>query len=148
MDAKRGMLYGRAGLGMRGKDTGAANALCQKCLKKGHWTYECQGQAVYLQRPSRTQVLANPRLRRPFSTDTPPSLHDDGKQKKSEPVPKDKKKRSKRKASISSSSSSSSDSDSDSSSSSSSSSSSGSDSESSSDSEDDQPSKKKRKGSM
>ncbi|EQC41152.1 hypothetical protein SDRG_01130 [Saprolegnia diclina VS20] len=144
MDAKRGMLYGRAGLGSRGKDTGAVNATCQKCLKKGHWTYECQGQAVYLQRPSRTQVLANPRLRRPFSTDTLQSPHDAKDKKREAPV---KAKKARRKASVSSSSSSSSSSSDSSSSSSSDSSGSDSDSSSSSDSEDDRPAKKTRKSS-
>ena len=27
---------------------------CQKCLKYGHWTYECKSEPVYLYRPSRT----------------------------------------------------------------------------------------------
>ena len=30
---------------------------CQKCLKYGHWTYECKNTAAYLYRPSRTTLL-------------------------------------------------------------------------------------------
>eukprot|EP01025_Chloroclados_australasicus_P008333 TRINITY_DN1291_c0_g2_i1.p1 TRINITY_DN1291_c0_g2~~TRINITY_DN1291_c0_g2_i1.p1 ORF type:complete len:334 (-),score=43.47 TRINITY_DN1291_c0_g2_i1:799-1800(-) len=41
----------------------ATNQICQKCLKKGHWTYECKGERAYISRPSRTQQLKNPKLR-------------------------------------------------------------------------------------
>ncbi|UJR22244.1 hypothetical protein I4U23_025305 [Adineta vaga] len=37
------------------KDIG--NAQCQKCLEKGHWTYQCTRKRKYVERPSRTQVL-------------------------------------------------------------------------------------------
>lgn len=30
---------------------------CQKCLKHGHWTYECKNSQAYLYRPSRTTLL-------------------------------------------------------------------------------------------
>jgi hypothetical protein len=30
---------------------------CQKCLEKGHWTYECTGKRKYSERPSRTKLL-------------------------------------------------------------------------------------------
>ncbi len=30
---------------------------CQKCLKFGHWTYECKNPSAYLYRPSRTTLL-------------------------------------------------------------------------------------------
>jgi hypothetical protein len=40
------------------------NQKCQKCLQIGHWTYECKGKAVYKKRPSRTQQLADPSLKR------------------------------------------------------------------------------------
>ena len=33
------------------------NAQCQKCLEKGHWTYQCTGKRKYVERPSRTQTL-------------------------------------------------------------------------------------------
>lgn len=35
---------------------------CQKCLKLGHYSYECKGQREYKARPSRTAILANPKL--------------------------------------------------------------------------------------
>ncbi|KAL8271105.1 hypothetical protein Esti_004959 [Eimeria stiedai] len=40
----------------------AAKAECQKCMQYGHWTYQCTNRRVYLQRPTRTQILKNPRL--------------------------------------------------------------------------------------
>lgn len=33
------------------------NAQCQKCLEKGHWTYQCTRKRKYVERPSRTQLL-------------------------------------------------------------------------------------------
>lgn len=36
---------------------------CQKCFQLGHWTYECKNERVYISRPTRTQQLANPKLR-------------------------------------------------------------------------------------
>ncbi|QSL65037.1 hypothetical protein MERGE_002341 [Pneumocystis wakefieldiae] len=37
-----------------------SNAQCQKCLKHGHWTYECKNPIiVYKSRPTRTQQLKN-----------------------------------------------------------------------------------------
>ncbi|KAF1333686.1 Multidrug/oligosaccharidyl-lipid/polysaccharide, partial [Globisporangium splendens] len=50
----------------------ASAAQCQKCLKTGHWTYECKNDAVYLKRASRSQQLKNPKLRQPFNEDKPP----------------------------------------------------------------------------
>ena len=35
---------------------------CQKCLRFGHWTYECKNENAYLYRPSRTTMLKNPEL--------------------------------------------------------------------------------------
>lgn len=35
----------------------STNAQCQKCLEKGHWTYECTRKRKYVERPSRTQML-------------------------------------------------------------------------------------------
>ena len=35
---------------------------CQKCLGRGHWTYECTKDNKYLYRPSRTMVYNNPEL--------------------------------------------------------------------------------------
>ncbi|KAI1389481.1 zinc knuckle-domain-containing protein [Hypoxylon trugodes] len=42
-----------------------ANVQCQKCLKRGHYSYECKASAQerpYVSRPSRTQQLFNPKL--------------------------------------------------------------------------------------
>lgn len=30
---------------------------CQKCLERGHWSYECKGKRKYLHRSSRTSQL-------------------------------------------------------------------------------------------
>jgi len=35
----------------------ADNYQCQKCLEKGHWTYECTGSRKYVHRDSRTTML-------------------------------------------------------------------------------------------
>ncbi len=35
----------------------SSNAQCQKCLEKGHWTYQCTRKRKYVERPSRTQLL-------------------------------------------------------------------------------------------
>lgn len=43
----------------------SANVQCQKCLKRGHYSYECKAAAQerpYVPRPSRTQQLFNPKL--------------------------------------------------------------------------------------
>lgn len=48
-----------------GPSKATASTLCQKCLKKGHFSYECtasQQDRPYISRPSRTQQLANPKL--------------------------------------------------------------------------------------
>ncbi|KAK4047109.1 hypothetical protein OIO90_006311 [Microbotryomycetes sp. JL221] len=57
----------------RGKDSGnkyarnqtkaTASTRCQKCNQLGHYTYECTGQREYKVRPTRTQILNNPKLR-------------------------------------------------------------------------------------
>ncbi|KAK0249314.1 hypothetical protein LTS09_015576 [Friedmanniomyces endolithicus] len=42
-----------------------ATTLCQKCLKRGHFSYECTASKQdrpYVSRPSRTQQLLNPKL--------------------------------------------------------------------------------------
>ncbi|KAK5163747.1 uncharacterized protein LTR77_010420 [Saxophila tyrrhenica] len=48
-----------------GRSQASATTLCQKCLKKGHYSYECtasQQDRPYTSRPSRTQQLLNPKL--------------------------------------------------------------------------------------
>ncbi|CAH0492514.1 unnamed protein product [Peronospora farinosa] len=67
----------RRGLGA--SSASSAAAMCQKCLRAGHWTYECKNEAVYVQRPSRSQQLKNPKLRQPFNKDKPPELQDEEK---------------------------------------------------------------------
>lgn len=38
------------------------NVGCQRCLERGHWTYECKKEPKYTSRPSRTSTLEDPRL--------------------------------------------------------------------------------------
>ncbi|KAJ6584962.1 zinc knuckle-domain-containing protein [Mycena capillaripes] len=38
------------------------STICQKCLKTGHFIYECKFERPYVSRPSRTQQLENPRV--------------------------------------------------------------------------------------
>ncbi|KAL6236433.1 zinc knuckle-domain-containing protein [Aspergillus navahoensis] len=60
--------------GLRGPTKATASTLCQKCLKRGHYSYECKATAQerpYLARPSRTQQLLNPKLRPQLTTDVP-----------------------------------------------------------------------------
>jgi Zinc knuckle len=45
----------------------ATSAQCQKCFQSGHWTYECKNERVYISRPSRSQVLNNPKFKMTFS---------------------------------------------------------------------------------
>ncbi|KAL9527114.1 hypothetical protein SMMN14_09368 [Sphaerulina musiva] len=48
-----------------GPSKATATTLCQKCLKRGHYTYECtsaQQDRPYTSRPSRSQQLSNPKL--------------------------------------------------------------------------------------
>ncbi|KAI1336758.1 zinc knuckle-domain-containing protein [Xylariaceae sp. FL0016] len=48
------------------------NVQCQKCLKRGHYSYECKATAQerpYVPRPSRTQQLLNPKLKPKLASD-------------------------------------------------------------------------------
>lgn len=54
---------------MQSRSTGQQSAgvpRCQKCLMDGHWTYECKNEATYQARPTRTQQLKNPKVRRGY----------------------------------------------------------------------------------
>ncbi|KAJ1326750.1 Zinc knuckle [Microdochium nivale] len=54
-----------------------ASVQCQKCLKRGHYTYECKASAQerpYVARPSRTQQLFNPKLVPKLTNEAPPPL--------------------------------------------------------------------------
>ncbi|KAL2159735.1 hypothetical protein VTH06DRAFT_2304 [Thermothelomyces fergusii] len=56
-----------------------ANVQCQKCLKRGHYSYECKAapqERPYVARPSRTQQLFNPKLRPKLASETPNALQD------------------------------------------------------------------------
>lgn len=39
------------------REQDAGTYTCQKCLQKGHYTYECKGKRKYLYRPSRTKMF-------------------------------------------------------------------------------------------
>ncbi|KAI4366064.1 hypothetical protein MLD38_021988 [Melastoma candidum] len=43
--------------------TAGGSAQCQKCYQSGHWTYQCTDERMYISRPSRTQMLKNPKLK-------------------------------------------------------------------------------------
>ncbi|KAJ5041187.1 uncharacterized protein L3040_005738 [Drepanopeziza brunnea f. sp. 'multigermtubi'] len=68
--------YARGPLAASSKAT--ASTLCQKCLKRGHYSYECKAviqERPYVSRPSRTQQLLNPKLQpRLMTSDAPLDL--------------------------------------------------------------------------
>lgn len=54
-----------------------SSTLCQKCLKRGHYSYECKAtpqERPYAPRPSRTQQLLNPSLVPKLTSDVPNEL--------------------------------------------------------------------------
>ncbi|KAH9892331.1 hypothetical protein F4778DRAFT_316543 [Xylariomycetidae sp. FL2044] len=54
-----------------------ANVQCQKCLKRGHYSYECKASAQerpYVSRPSRTEQLLNPKLLPKLTSEMPDAL--------------------------------------------------------------------------
>jgi len=60
-----------------GPSKATATTLCQKCLKRGHYSYECKAVAQerpYVSRPSRTQQLLNPKLVPKLTSDVPQEL--------------------------------------------------------------------------
>jgi hypothetical protein len=60
-----------------GRSKASADTLCQKCLKRGHYSYECKASAQerpYKSRPSRTQQLLNPKLKPKLTTEVPEDL--------------------------------------------------------------------------
>lgn len=68
-------MFRRGGYGGRSKAT--PTTTCQKCLKKGHYSYECTVTAQerpYRPRPSRTQQLLNPSLKPKLSEHVPDDL--------------------------------------------------------------------------
>jgi Zinc knuckle len=55
----------------------SASTTCQKCLKKGHYSYECKASLQdrpYASRPSRSQMFKNPKLAPPLASDKPNDL--------------------------------------------------------------------------
>jgi hypothetical protein len=60
-----------------GRSKASADTLCQKCLNRGHYSYECKASAQerpYKPRPSRTQQLLNPKLKPKLTTEVPGDL--------------------------------------------------------------------------
>ncbi|KAH9049906.1 zinc knuckle-domain-containing protein [Lactarius hengduanensis] len=51
-----------------------SSTVCQKCLRPGHFTYECKSTRPYVSRPSRTAQLENPRLLAKLKADGNPSI--------------------------------------------------------------------------
>ncbi|KAH8114548.1 zinc knuckle-domain-containing protein [Phellopilus nigrolimitatus] len=51
-----------------------SSTLCQKCLKRGHFTYECKNSRPYVSRPSRTQQLEKPKLLAKLKSEGKPSV--------------------------------------------------------------------------
>lgn len=81
---------------------GGVPSQCQKCFQPGHWTYECKNERVYISRPSRTQLLKNPKLRQKLmnnaAEDNPEIIIKEGEEEEEEQEKeKPKKKKSKRK---------------------------------------------------
>lgn len=58
-----------------GPSRASADTMCQKCLQRGHYSYECKASAAdrpYVARPSRTQQLLNPKYAPKLSEVAPP----------------------------------------------------------------------------
>ncbi|KAI0004509.1 zinc knuckle-domain-containing protein [Russula compacta] len=51
-----------------------SSTICQKCLRTGHFTYECKATRPYVSRPSRTAQLENPRVLAKLKADGKPSV--------------------------------------------------------------------------
>ncbi|KAF2471531.1 uncharacterized protein BDR25DRAFT_20859 [Lindgomyces ingoldianus] len=60
-----------------GRSKATPTTQCQKCLRRGHYSYECKAstqERPYKSRPSRTQQLLNPQLKPKLMTDVPSDL--------------------------------------------------------------------------
>ncbi|KAF8133661.1 zinc knuckle-domain-containing protein [Boletus edulis] len=53
---------------------GTSTTVCQKCLQTGHFIYECKSERPYVSRPSRTEMLQNPRVLAKLKADGKPSV--------------------------------------------------------------------------
>ncbi|TFK24994.1 hypothetical protein FA15DRAFT_591445 [Coprinopsis marcescibilis] len=49
--------------GSANQQRATSSTVCQKCLERGHFTYQCKGARPYVSRPSRTKQLENPKLK-------------------------------------------------------------------------------------
>ncbi|KAI2701321.1 hypothetical protein CBS147332_7923 [Penicillium roqueforti] len=61
-------------LGGSNSNRATATTLCQKCLGRGHYSFDCKASAQerpYVPRPSRTQQLLNPELMPKLSSENP-----------------------------------------------------------------------------
>lgn len=64
-------------LGGSNSNKATATTLCQKCLGRGHYSFDCKASAQerpYIPRPSRTQQLLNPELMPKLSSENPNEL--------------------------------------------------------------------------
>ncbi|KIJ64443.1 hypothetical protein HYDPIDRAFT_90525 [Hydnomerulius pinastri MD-312] len=52
----------------------SSTTICQKCLQPGHFIYECKSTRPYVSRPSRTEMLENPRILAKLKADGKPSV--------------------------------------------------------------------------
>lgn len=71
MDRFRGSRFGA------NSSKASASTVCQKCLKRGHYSYECKATVQdrpYASRPSRTQQLLNPKLAPKLNDENPNKL--------------------------------------------------------------------------
>ena len=71
----------------------APDALCQRCLQKGHYIYECKAETKYVARQSRSSQLKHKSLRRAFLTELPPDEAPSSFLSRTERKKDDKKKR-------------------------------------------------------
>ncbi|KAF8864946.1 hypothetical protein BDZ45DRAFT_668873 [Acephala macrosclerotiorum] len=67
----------RRGPPIGGASKASPSTRCQKCLKTGHYSYECKAvvqERPYVSRPSRTQQLLNPKLVPKLTSEVPQGL--------------------------------------------------------------------------
>uniref|UniRef100_A0A0E0J334 CCHC-type domain-containing protein n=1 Tax=Oryza nivara TaxID=4536 RepID=A0A0E0J334_ORYNI len=64
MSTEKAVILGVKPKAAQTSSSGGAYTQCQKCFQPGHWTYECKNERVYISRPSRTQQLKNPKLKK------------------------------------------------------------------------------------
>ncbi|KAJ7366852.1 zinc knuckle-domain-containing protein [Mycena albidolilacea] len=57
-----------------GQPRANSSTVCQKCLKTGHFIYECKFERPYVSRPSRTQQLESPSVLAKLKAAGKPSL--------------------------------------------------------------------------